>query len=262
MNSTLPVFYSKENLTSRFADYSNVYVLPPVCVFGVVTNLICILVSSRRNITSPNIVDYILINSCIDCSFLLIESFLFIIRCGSLCPYGFTYAAKFYEIYIFLYVGYVLVTSQMLLNIYVSWDRLRIFSGKLSSQQKRLKIYQVYVIFVLISVIANAFPYLVAKEVVPIGIYALKPNSTSFEILYARGFRQKLDEPIYKDLAIANVTIKDPFMFTLLCFVSTLVCFKFNQYLKNRKRILKKRVSSNLPFCLKNLKIKTLRLKL
>ena len=142
--SSLPVYYSKEEFTPRFVDYSNVYLLPPICAFGIATNILCIIVSSKRDESNAKSLDYILLNSIIDVIFLLIQFFLFIIRCGALCPYGYTYGAKFYEAYIYLFIGYVLVTSQVLLSMYIAWDRLNMFSGKLSSQKPKLNLYKVY----------------------------------------------------------------------------------------------------------------------
>ena len=120
-SNNLRVYYSKVNLTNSFVDNSNVYLLPSICLFGIGTSLLCLLVSFKRDDSNAKTLDYILINSAIDFIFLLIEIFVVIIRCGALCPYGYTYAAKFYEIYIFQYVGYIFVTGQVLLNIYVAY---------------------------------------------------------------------------------------------------------------------------------------------
>jgi hypothetical protein len=128
MNSSeLMVFYSRENLTIRFADYSNVYILPSICVLGMFLNMVNMVVTlkARSEHQHDQVMKYILINSFIDFSFFLTQVFLAIIRCGSLCPYGFTYAAKFYEIYVYLYVGYVLITFQVILNIHVTIQELR-----------------------------------------------------------------------------------------------------------------------------------------
>lgn len=247
MNSSLAIYYSKDNLTTRFVDYSNVYFLPFVCLFGVITSFLCLLVTYKRDDSNGKTLDYIRINSAIDFIFLFIESFLFIIRCGTLCPYGYTYASKFYEIYIYLYFGYILVTSQVFLNIYVTYDRLRMFSGKLGNQ-KRLGIYQVYVICVFISAIANALPYLISKTVSAAGIYMSGPNSSSQDILYIRTMRKEFDTPFFQDLLTTIMAIKDPTMFTLLCLLNVFVCLKFRLYLKTRKILIKKVMSSKYAF--------------
>lgn len=243
MNETLPIYYSKANLTTRFADYSNVYVLPSICAFGIVTSILCIIVSAKRDESNAKSLDYILLNSLIDFLFLLTQFFLFIIRCGDLCPFGYTYAAKFYEIYIFLYFGYVLVSSQVFLSIYISYDRLSLFSGK-AYTQKKMSLYRVYFVCFVISGLVNAPPYLIAREVVALGIFIPTPNTTSYEILYIRTIRAEFQTLIANYLLTILMAIKDPIMFTVLTGLSIWICVKFRIYLKSKKMLIKKIISS------------------
>lgn len=263
--SSLPVYYSKENITNRFVDNSNVYILPSICYMGIITSLACLVVSSsfkRRDDhhdddkSNPTL-DYIFLNSLIDLVFLLIQSFLFIFRCGALCPYGYTYTAKFYEIYIYLYIGYILVTSQVLLNIYVSVERLRMFSGKLTSHLGgsssasncsnsshisctlwRLNIFQVYFIFLLISVFFNAPPYLMAKEITPLGVLVNSANNST-DVLYVRTTRKEFQTSTIRPLLTILLVIKDPLMYLVLCAINILVCVKFRKFLYSKRQILK-----------------------
>lgn len=248
-NSNLTIYYSKENLTTRFVDYSNVYLLPSICLFGIITSSICICVSYKRDESNAKTLDYILLNSLVDFFFLIIQFFLFIIRCGMLCPYGYTYIAKFYEIYIYLYLGYVLVTAQIFLNIYVVYDRLKMFTGKLTNQ-KQLTIYQVFGICVIISIFANMIPYPIAREIVPLGIYKPIPNSSYSEILYARVYRKEFQTIVMQNIFTAILIVKNPFTLFVLCVISILVCFRFRNFLKSRKALLKKDISSKIFFIL------------
>lgn len=247
-SSDLPVFYSKENLTNRFVDNSNVYLLPSICGFGIITSFLCLVVSIKRDDSNAKTLNYILINSCLDFLFLVIESFLFIVRCGALCPYGYKYFSKFYEIYIYLYVGYILVTSQVLLNIYVAYDRLNMFSGKLNSQSQ-ISIFKVFGICLVISTLANALPYLISKDIIKLGIYKPDgPNSTYSDILYIRTVRKEFDSSVWENIITVVAAIKDPFLFLVLCGVSILVCFRFRAYLKSRKLLIKRVIASKLTF--------------
>lgn len=240
----LPIYYSKENLTTRFSDYSNVFMLPPICYFGVITNLICMIVSFRSDDSNDKTLNYIFINSVIDFFFLLIESFLVIIRCGILCPYGYKYASKFFEIYIYLYVGYTLVTAQILVSIYVSYDRLKIFSGKLTNK-KPLSIYKVFAISMIVSIVVNAPTYLISKEVLLLGIYKPETNSTYYDFLYIRKTRPEFSTTLAQNLLTAILFVKDPIMFTVLCVLSIIVCVKFRIHLRAKKILVKKTVTSN-----------------
>lgn len=246
-NSNLLIYYSKENLTNRFVDYSNVFILPIICYFGIFTSFICLLVTFKNNEDSskPNAktLDYIFINSSIDFIFLVLQSFLFIIRCGALCPHGYTYTAKIYEYYIYLYVGYILVSSQVFLNIYVSFDRLKMFSAQ-KSKKKPMNIFKVYGICLGASILANAYPFLIFKQVVVFGIYMPNKNSTHYDLLYKTAVRKELDTSLFQNLLMANMVIKDPVMFCFLCAVAIVVCVRYRNYFKVRKNLIKTSPSS------------------
>ena len=244
--SSLPVYYSKEGLTPRFADYSNVYVLPPICAFGIATNILCIIVSAKRDESNAKSLDYILLNSLIDFFFLLIQFFLFIIRCGALCPYGYTYGAKFYEVYIYLYIGYVLVTSQVLLSMYIAWDRLKMFSGKLSAQKPKLNLYIVYIIFFIIGCISNTPQYLIYEIISPYGIYYPNVNSTWYEIIYIRTTRDIFRSKIAEWLLTACAAVNSPILFIILFLLNIWLCVKFRVFMKSRKLHFKYNVTSIL----------------
>lgn len=235
--SDLPVFFSKDNITNRFVDYSNVYLLPSICYFGCITSLISVMVTFKREDSHAKTLNYIFLNSTIDLLFLLIQSFLFIIRCGVLCAYGYSFPAKLYEIYIYLYVGYILLTSQVFLNIYVSYDRYKMFSTK-KAKKNSLSIFKIYSVCAFISILANAFLYLVSKEVIPFAIYKLDANSTYAEVLYKTAIRQQLDTPFYQHIMTAITVIKDPFMFCVLCVSSVLVCIKYRAHFKIRRNLI------------------------
>lgn len=242
-NSSLPIYYTKETLSVRYGDYSNVYLLPTICAFGIVTSSLCIIVSAKRDESNAKSLDYIFVNSIIDLPFLLLQIFTFIIRCGALCPYGYSFGAKFYEIYFFQYAGYIFVTAQVFLSMYVSWDRLSMFSGKVSGK-KKMSIFRVFTICLVMSALANAVPYPIAKEVIPLGIYKPIANSSYYEVLYMRGFRKEFQSQVASLLLTIILAIKNPVLFCLLFLLNIWLCIKFRAYLQSRKRLIKKANSS------------------
>lgn len=247
--SDLPLYLSKENLTTRFVDYSNVFLLPSICYIGIVTSFVCLLVTFKREEAYAKTLDYIFVNSAIDFLFLLIESFLVIIRCGALCPYGYTFAAKFYEIYMFLYAGYILVTSQVLLNIYVSFDRLKMFSTK-KSTNKPTSIFKVYAVCVTISAIVNSPSYLISKEVVLLGVYKPNGNSSEFDYMYIRTTRKEFQTEALQYFLTALVAVKDMATFCVLCLMSIIVCIRYKLYSKSRSKLIRKVSTGKIIFFL------------
>lgn len=253
-NISLPIYYSKENLTTRFFDYSNVYVLPSICIFGLATSLISIIVAVKRDDREPSTkansnkksFDYILLNSIIDFLFLLIELFVVVVRCGVLCPYGNKYGSKVYEIYIYLYVGYVLATSQLLLSIYIAYDRLSMFSAA-ASNKKQMSIFRVYSVCLLVSLLANLSPYLLSREVIPLGILRVPGLNSTFydDLLYVKSFRSEFQTTTANFLLTANLVVKDIFMFVLLTVLNSWLCVKFRSYMKSRKILLQKSTTTS-----------------
>ena len=234
----LPIIYTKENLTNRFVDYSNVILLPSICFFGVLTSLSCLIGSFKTDDSNATTMNYIFLNSLIDFFFLLIQFWLIFIRCGILCPYAFTYWAKFFEIYIYQYLGYVLVTSQLLLSIYISLDRLSMFSGKLkTTTNKKPSIYFIFLFSTLISAVLNAPPYSISKVVKPLAIFLYGSNTTTleYEILYIRSIRDEFQTSAMQVFLVVVLTFKNEFLFLLFFLINILVCYKFRLYLNKRK---------------------------
>lgn len=244
MNSSIIEIFSKVNLTNRFVDVSNVYVLPLSCFFGILTSILSVFVSLKRDKANAKVFDFIFINSSIDLTFLLIQSFIFVFRCGIFCSFQYTYPSVFYKLYIFLFIGYALVTSQILFNIYVAYDRFRIFSGKLTLSQKSFNIYIVYAICGVTAILTNSITYSITWEVTPFGVFIPEINSTHSELLWTIKLRNEFQIPILKELLSTIMVIEYPLLFMILCAVSITVCIRFRLYLKSKQKLIKK--NSNL----------------
>lgn len=265
------IITTKTNLTVRIADYSNMFVLPPICVFGMLTSLGCLAGSFHQDEElNAKMLNYIFLNSLIDFVFLFIQFWLLLIRCGALCPYGYTYWAKFYEIYIYTFLSYVLATSQVILGIYVSIERLQMFStSKLQAQvqqqhqrrscqnkkasrgmvKKKPSLYGVYVGCVLVSTLLNAPPYLLPTEVAVLGIFVPEgTNSSSHqneERLYIRKTRPEFKTSLMQALLTLVLAFKDPFLMCVFCLFNGLVCIRLRQYLNNRKKYLTSKATTS-----------------
>lgn len=245
----LTIIESKEALTSRFLDYSNVVLLPAICLFGMATSLVCILASwprRRRRTDESNvkIFNYILINSSVDFVFLFTQFFSVIVRCGSLCPYGYSYASKVYEIYVFWLVGYSVINAQVLFSVYVSYDRLKLFSN--SIDKNKTSLYLVFAACLTLGTCFNIPSYAFSKDVVLFGVFMTAPNTT--ELLYKKIVRDEFLSPVWQNILAVLLVVKDPVMFLVLCGVNFLVCLRFREYLKKKNSLVNENLSSNLGF--------------
>jgi hypothetical protein len=231
MNVNLTIYYSKANLSTRFADYSNVYVLPVVCAFGLLTSLASLVVAFQIK-QRDHIVEYILANSLIDFLFLLTQFFLFLIRCGTLCPWGYTRASKLYENYIYLFVGYTLNTFQALFNLLMAIQCLRLFSSQ-RRRTNQIKNHWFYILFVILALGLNAPSILFSRELTVVGIY-VAPNGKAdylYEWLAINAWHQGFLKLFRTLLAI----MKTPFLYVLMGVFNILVAVRFRSFIRKKQ---------------------------
>lgn len=235
-DSSLPIVYTKDDLTSRFLDYSNVYFLPTTCFFGMITSVFCLLSSYKTDASNANLMNYIFINSIVDLFFLLTQFFSFIIRCGTLCPYGYAYLSKAYEIHIFWFIGYSLVNMQVFFNTYVAYNRLKAFSS--TSIQKTPNFYYPFYFFAVVAILLNIMPTPLDYDVSAFAIYMPGPNTT--EVLYQVGFRTDFQSTVAFQVTLTVfLAFKDPFMYLFFSFMNLLVVYKFKKYLTKKRKLIK-----------------------
>lgn len=245
-------YFNKSSLTSKFTDYSNVFWLPTICAFGVLTSLLNIFVVGRplRHHTTHHQAEdhallYILYNSLIDLFFLLTQFFLIIIRCGTLCPFGYTYGAKFYEIYVYWFVGYCLNTFQSMLNIYESVDRLHAFdttsisSRRSTSPYADCKLYSMYAGFASFALLINGVTYAWAKRIYVLGVSASSDWDEPDEVLFVTGTVGVFQTTAMRGLRTSLLILRQPVMSLIACLVNVAVAVKFKAYVKKKEIILK-----------------------
>jgi hypothetical protein len=244
----LPIFDSKLSLSTRFADYSNFIFLPAICLFGLITNLIDVLVtlSIRRR---DNIVKYILVNSLFDISILLTQTMLIVIRCGVLCPYGYTYLAKIYDLFIYNYLRFLILSFQGFFNFYFNIQNVKLFASSSSSAGKKEDSFNIHMsnrwmllLFVTLSFLLNTPVYFVSREVRVMGIYrpptGLNGTTHLDEILYKRAYKNEWNSGYLQAIVTIFIFLKTPFIYIMTGVVNILVAIKFHQFITKKSTIL------------------------
>ena len=247
MNSNeLPIYNSTGQLSNRIYDYANVYLLPAICAFGMVTSFINILIFSKAKLWKEKVFIYMLVNSISDFLFLFIEFFLVIIRCGTLCPWGYSYFAKFYEIYFYLHLGYALVVFTALIDISVSLERLNIVTAsKYSRSGKRPDLFNLglrvntkqrlaitCVLFFLVANILVLPCFFLSREVTPLGRLASygDDGSVTYTTLYTKDTKLAWRQDDALKVIFSLFTIaKGPFLLALLFFVNIMVIVRLKE---------------------------------
>ena len=161
-------FNDTSSLSSKVYDYTNVFALPTICLIGIITNLLSIVIISKimRNET---IYFYMLINSISELLFLAISFFTFLFRCGLLCSVGYTYESKWYELYIYSLFVCSLITFIALLNISVSVDQYNSSLLRFANSEKRVAFVVRCVLLFTAALILMAPKFLFSQQIVEIG---------------------------------------------------------------------------------------------
>lgn len=240
----LTVYHSKDELSIRFADYMNVYVLPLVSLFGMITNLINIVVTFGLK-TRDHAISYILVNSLLDFVLLSTQFFVFLIRCGTLCPYNYTYAAQFYEQYVYVYFANNLVTGQAVYNTFMSYERLQFFRNNLvkraESDQNRVINKLITVLVYVVALVPNAV-FISFREIYPFGVYRRSNGSNSSgitidgdEILYRRGFLTGLNPTLNNVVTIIAILVKSPLFYVIVGYLNVKIAIRFRHFIAKKK---------------------------
>ena len=147
-----------EGYPNRFNDSLVVYILPIINIYSFCCNVITAMILSKSKLTG-DVNQYMLVESIITSIYCLISSFISIIRCGTLCPWGYDYLSKLYELYIFIFVGDSIEFFKFIINLIMSIIKYRSFSIQIRNQPNNKKNFY-FILFstIMISFIINILP--------------------------------------------------------------------------------------------------------
>lgn len=218
-------FTNDQNLLPIITDIFNVLILPPICFAGILLSLFCIIVTNKFK---NNIVFFFIkINAVSDLSFLTINFFIGIIRCGSICPLDTTYEAKFYEKYIYLFIGssFLMVSSLIEILIilvqYLTICKINLF--------EKINKYFILLIFLLLSIILNS-PIMIIRKIDK----AISPENEEIFTLQLNEYGKTESGRI---LSIIYGLIRGAFLFILLFISNCMLTYEYRKYLKSKKKI-------------------------
>lgn len=242
----LPIFESKEELSSPQSDSINSFFLPLTCAFGLLTSTCGLIGSYKKDLSSSNSVssDFIFINSLVDFFFLLSQFFVFLFRCGALCTFSYEYFSQIYQLHIFWFVGYTLVNSQVIFGIYVAVGRLSLFGAakKTHSTTNSKQMFIGYLVCLLASIGPNLFTNSIAFRVIEMGIF--KPPSlnnsqnNTGQILFGIDFNSYFKNELMQNILVVVLTLKDPMLYVAYCGLNLVIIIKFRRFLLKKKRLV------------------------
>lgn len=230
----IQVFNNRPLLTNKFTDYSNIFLLPSISLFGIITNFLSICISNKLN--KKKLINlFIFVDSILNFLLCLLSIFLPFIRCGSLCPFGYTYAAKVYELYFFSYLKHCFLLLSQVLQFIMSLNRLLAFSKKKHFQISARSFKIAIPIIFSVSLAAQSVFYLSNRRIKKFGLLKKSENS-EHEYLY-RVELKELDVSVKFVFFIINLL--DSTVFYLIIFITDMVIILlFRKFDAKKQRIM------------------------
>jgi hypothetical protein len=245
MNFTCPsleCYTSYSELTDEITDYGNLFVLTFTSLFGLITNLLCIIIIGyldKRDFMNKFMLAYSLLNF----EFHLINVFVGLIRCGSLCSYGFSYGSKIYELYFYLIGQNIILLTCILLDLGISLNRLASFQNKTSMYLiiKKENFTCVFVCIFLASVLVISICYLLPRQVNQLG-WLVDENdfNISNQTTMGKALYQVTANDIGKNdkivifLLVLNI-FRGVVLLVILFVLNVIISYKYQRHMKMKK---------------------------
>ena len=237
-------YYSLDGLSSRTNDLLNVFIMPFLNFYLVVSYLISTIVLTNKKLKG-DIYKYLLVFSITGLSYFIMSNSLSIFRCGSLCPWGYDYYSKWFEWFIYLYIGKSAEIFGLQCQISLLMIKLNAFSTeKRTSAKKGLnnnisvkKFLLIISIYWIISLIFYVLPNFYGRSIVQIGF--LVSNQTSIHrnetiIIVKRPLfilnRDNSSDPFNTFVQLFFPTILLTLFFVIII-QNTIILIKFKQFI-------------------------------
>lgn len=208
-------------------DIFQVYVMSPLYAIGLlekILSLYLILIILKRNENYGNIFYYMLTYELTDLLSALIGTLECVIKCGSLCSFGFTFFIKLAEIIISSYLKNSLKIFQILLEISFAINRIKSFKIQIEKPKKFKRNKASLFIIALLVASPN---YLASKKVQSVG-YSYQTNDS----IYLVGIQPFAVSKIASYILSASSILTGLGMYLVLLVLTVLAGYKFKEFIK------------------------------
>ena len=234
----IKIYNSTSQISTLFTDYANFIVMPLISFIGIVTNLASFVVALKLD--KANLMHlFILYDSFLNFILSFVSLFIIIVRCGSLCPYGYKFESKIYDLFVFLYSKHTILFVSHALKGLVAWNRLFAFSTKKTRFKLNIKAFKISSLIILgIGVLLQAFLISYSRFIRKFGVIFRKnaQNEVVYEFLYKvdlRDFNTGM-----RILILCLLLLEDFILILILFIIDVLILVKYLKYAKNRNKKL------------------------
>ena len=224
-------------ITTKYVDIGNTFLLPIINLFSLVSNLICIKVLTSNKLKT-NIFRLMLFGTISDFIFAIVCISIPFIRCGTFCDWSFSYAAKTFELYVYLVITNSCLLFSLLINIYQAISKYYSFSHKIkTSNNSSKKERNIVFLFFIVSISINIIVYAIPRDIELVGYLSVKLNETiSLIPLYNVENNSIEKKNISIEWILFIITIlKGVVLISVLLILNILVFAKLKKYIAKRK---------------------------
>jgi hypothetical protein len=198
------------------SDFLTKYIMNIVSIFGIIANLICIMIFIKIIKTTQsqgNMYKYFLMKSIMDCLTLIINSFQYLKYCSN-CETAHSYLMQIWFIWFYSYFAYIFETSSAVFEMAATFDCYITIKSILKCCQTNLFFYLFCIFVIAINVIINLLMPLSYKITSEIG----NNNETFFNSDY-----NDFGKSSYASISFFNSLIKDGLFFIILFILNVMI---------------------------------------
>ena len=230
---------------NNFIDFCTTFIVPIICAYGVVANILNYLVFSNRELKDITF-KYYLINAVSNSIYLLICFFLFVARCGVYCSFASTYSAQFYLLYIYTYFKGIFAILTICNQIIVSIYRLLIVINKPTQLFNNYKII-VFVLLIFSAIFYSPllFTKFINESITNVTTVINGTIKSKITQRYSNVNNFIGNSDVGKWLIIFVITImRGFFSLAVILMLGIVTLIKLNQHIKNVEKLRGKRVKT------------------
>ena len=233
------LFYKLDDLSSKVIDIINVFVLPFINIYCLICSLLLVIVFSSNQFKTAEIYQYLLAKSVACTFYFCMSSFISLIRCSVYCPYGYEYGTKFYELYIYYFLGKIIEVFTFLIDINLCVIKYRSFSTK--NRNKKLSSKLIFAItiigFIAIGLILNILPTFFGRTIVQIGYLASNRTVNNLTVtLIERPLFQVTKTSVSFYMVTQIIASAQGLIFVFLIFImDMLITYKLRSFLAKKQ---------------------------
>jgi hypothetical protein len=211
-------------------DFISKYIMNIVSIFGIIANLICIMIFIKIIKTTQsqgNMYKYFLMKSIMDCLTLIINSFQYLKYCSN-CDMAHSYLIQIWYIWFYFYFAYIVESSSVIFEMAAILDCYIRIKSIFKCCQTNLFFYLFCIFVIAINVIINLL--------MPLSFQITSEIGNNNETFYNADYND-FGKSSYASISFFNSLIKDG-LFFLIIFILNVMILTLLKSTTDRRRSL------------------------